>query len=112
MARLRYRLEGEGPPVVLLNGIFQRLESWDPVLPHLTGFTLLRYDMRGQGESEAPEGPYPPRAHAEDLLALLDEAKLSRPALVGLSNGGSVAVGAALRAPGRLCGVGLCCCPG
>ena len=61
MARLRYRLEGEGPPVVLLNGIFQRLESWDPVLPHLTGFTLLRYDMRGQGESEAPEGPSPPR---------------------------------------------------
>ena len=109
MARLRYRLEGEGPPVVLLNGIFQRLESWDPVLPHLTGFTLLRYDMRGQGESEAPEGPYPPRAHAEDLLALLDEAKLSRPALVGLSNGGIVAMEAALLAPERFSALVLCC---
>ena len=109
MARLRYRLEGEGHPVVLLNGIFQRLESWDPVLPHLTGFTLLRYDMRGQGESEAPEGPYPPRAHAEDLLALLDEAKLSRPALVGLSNGGIVAMEAALLAPERFSALVLCC---
>ncbi|MFX4937286.1 alpha/beta fold hydrolase, partial [Acinetobacter baumannii] len=70
MVRLRYEVVGEGPPVVLLNGIFQRLESWDPVLPYLEGYTLLRYDMRGQGGSEAPEGPYPPEVHAEDLLGL------------------------------------------
>lgn len=109
MAKLRYRLEGEGPPVVLLNGIFQRLESWDPVLPHLKGFTLLRYDMRGQGESEAPEGIYTPRVHAEDLLALLNRLGWEKAALVGLSNGGVVAMEVALLAPERFAALVLCC---
>ncbi|GGN02772.1 3-oxoadipate enol-lactonase [Thermus composti] len=109
MARLRYQLEGEGPPVVLLNGIFQRLESWDPVVPHLKGFSLLRYDMRGQGESEAPQGVYTPRVHAEDLLGLLDQLGWERAALVGLSNGGVVAMELALLAPERFTALVLCC---
>lgn len=109
MVRLRYKVEGEGPRVVLLNGLFQRLESWDPVLPYFSGHTLLRYDMRGQGESEAPEGVYTPALHAEDLLALLDRLGWEGAALVGLSNGGVVALEAALRAPGRFSALVLCC---
>jgi 3-oxoadipate enol-lactonase len=109
MARLRYRVEGEGPKVVLLNGLFQRLESWDPVVPLLRGYTLLRYDMRGQGESEAPEGPYTPKAHAQDLLALLQELGWEEASLVGLSNGGIVALQAALMAPTRFRGLVLAC---
>lgn len=109
MVRLRYEVVGEGPKVVLLNGIFQRLESWDPVLPHLKGFALLRYDMRGQGESEAPEGPYTPRLHAEDLLGLLDRLGWEEAALVGLSNGGIVAMALALLAPERVRGLALAC---
>lgn len=109
MARLRYRVEGEGPKVVLLNGLFQRLESWDPVVPLLGGYTLLRYDMRGQGESEAPEGPYTPKAHAQDLLALLQELGWEEASLVGLSNGGIVALQAALMAPTRFRSLVLAC---
>ncbi|TBH21531.1 alpha/beta fold hydrolase [Thermus thermamylovorans] len=109
MARLRFRVEGEGPKVVLLNGIFQRLESWDPVVPLLGDYTLLRYDMRGQGESEAPEGPYTPEAHAQDLLSLLGELGWEEAALVGLSNGGIVGLQAALMAPKRFRGLVLCC---
>lgn len=109
MARLRYRIEGRGPRVVLLNGIFQRLESWDPVVPHLEGYTLLRYDMRGQGESEAPEGFYTPEVHAQDLLGLLEELGWEDAALVGLSNGGIVALKAALLAPHRFRGLVLAC---
>jgi 3-oxoadipate enol-lactonase len=109
MVRLRYKVEGEGPQAVLLNGLFQRLESWDPVLPHLPGYTLLRYDMRGQEESEAPEGVYTPALHAEDLLALLDRLGWEGAALVGLSNGGVVALEAALRAPERFSALVLCC---
>lgn len=109
MAKLRYRVEGEGPRVVLLNGIFQRLESWDPVVPHLEGYTLLRYDMRGQGESEAPQGLYTPEVHAQDLLGLLEELGLKEATLVGLSNGGIVALMAALLAPDRFRGLVLAC---
>ncbi|WP_135255697.1 alpha/beta fold hydrolase [Thermus caldilimi] len=109
MAKLRYRVEGEGPKVVLLNGLFQRLESWDPVVPLLGGYTLLRYDMRGQGESQAPQGPYTPKAHAQDLLALLQELGWEEASLVGLSNGGIVALQAALMAPTRFRSLVLCC---
>jgi 3-oxoadipate enol-lactonase len=109
MVRLRYEVVGDGPKVVLLNGLFQRLESWDPVLPHLEGFALLRYDMRGQGESEAPEGLYTPEVHAEDLLGLLDRLGWEEAALVGLSNGGIVAMALALLAPERVRGLALCC---
>lgn len=109
MARLRFRVEGEGPKVVLLNGIFQRLESWDAVVPLLKGYTLLRYDMRGQGESETPEGPYTPEVHAQDLLTLLGELGWEETTLVGLSNGGIVAVQAALLAPKRFRSLVLCC---
>jgi len=109
MARLRYEVVGEGPRVVLLNGLFQRLESWDLVLPHLQGFAILRYDMRGQGESEAPEGPYTPRVHAQDLLGLLDRLGWKEAVLVGLSNGGIVALTLALMAPERVQGLVLAC---
>ncbi|WP_018111600.1 alpha/beta fold hydrolase [Thermus igniterrae] len=109
MARLRYKVEGEGPRVVLLNGLFQRLESWDPVVPHLGGYTLLRYDMRGQGESEAPEGAYTPEVHAQDLLGLLEGLGWEEAALVGLSNGGVVALNLALLAPRRVRALALAC---
>jgi len=73
------------------------------------GDTLLRYDMRGQGESEAPEGPYTPKAHAQDLLALLQELGWEEASLVGLSNGGIVALQAALMAPTRFRSLVLAC---
>lgn len=109
MARLRYRVEGKGPRVVLLNGLFQRLESWDPLVPHLQGYTLLRYDMRGQGESEAPEGVYTPEVHAQDLLELLEGLGWGEASLVGLSNGGVVALSLALLAPKRVRALVLAC---
>ena len=65
--------------------------------------------MRGQGESEAPEGPYTPKAHAQDLLALLQELGWEEASLVGLSNGGIVALQAALMAPTRFRSLVLAC---
>ncbi|RIH87386.1 alpha/beta fold hydrolase [Calidithermus roseus] len=103
--KLYYQLEGSGPVLVLANGIFQRVEAWDPLMPHLRGrspserdeacapggFTVLRYDMRGQGRSAVPEGAYTPELHAQDLEALLEALGLERYHLLGLSNGGVVA---------------------
>lgn len=109
MAELRYTLEGKGPPVVLLNGLFQRLEAWDGLLPHLSGFTVLRYDMRGQGLSPMGKGPLTPERHALDLKALLEHLQLGKVHLVGLSNGGVVAQVFALRYPERVGSLVLLC---
>jgi 3-oxoadipate enol-lactonase len=105
----RYRLEGAGPPVVLLNGLFQRLEAWEGLLPHLQGFQVLRYDMRGQGPSPVGEEALTPGRHARDLEALLDRLGLDRVHLVGLSNGGVVAQVFALERPERVRSLVLLC---
>lgn len=101
---LFYRLDGPeaAPWLVLLNGIFQRTEAWEPLMPYLQGFRVLRYDMRGQGQSATPPGPYPPELHASDLAALLEALKITRYHLLGLSNGGVVAQVYAAQQPAGL----------
>ncbi len=93
---LYYQIDGataraHHPVLVLANGIFQRTEAWEPLMPYLQGFKVLRYDMRGQGKSAVPEGAYTPELHADDLQALLQTLGVDSYHLLGLSNGGIVA---------------------
>jgi len=83
--------------VVLVHGFGLDRSLWDPQWEALaTRYRAIRYDLRGYGESTLPDGPY---THVGDLGALLG-ALDARPAhLVGLSMGGSVALGLALEAP-------------
>jgi len=96
--RLHVELSGNGAqgaaPVLLLNGITMSTDSWNLLARLLQeDRQVVRYDMRGQGVSEAPAGPYLRERHARDLLGLL--ADLSARGLtplhaVALSNGGYV----------------------
>jgi len=89
--------------VVLINGLTMDTGAWEAVSERLAArFEVLRYDCRGQGQSDKPPGPYPPEQHADDLCALLTTLKLGRVHLAGLSNGGLIA---ALTA-GKLSGSG------
>lgn len=79
-------------PVVLVNGLTMTVAAWDGLERLLAeDRSVARYDMRGQGESDAPAGPYPPSRHAADLLQVLRHLRLGRVHLVALSNGGLVA---------------------
>lgn len=74
----RYVLEGAGTPLVLLRGVGSRLKAWDGVAAQLRDrFQLLRYDLRGHGESEKVPGPYEIEDFAEDLRALTDALRLA-----------------------------------
>lgn len=82
-----------GAPVLLLNGITMTTEAWKPLARLLPGRDVVRYDMRGQGASGAPAGPYLRERHAHDLLLLLEDLAgrgLSPLHVVALSNGGYV----------------------
>lgn len=87
---LQYQWQGEGPVLVLANGLFQRLEAWEPLVALLGGFRVLRYDMRGQGRSQVTPAPYLPQLHVDDLLGLLKALGVEQYHLLGLSNGGVV----------------------
>jgi len=96
-ARLRWRLEGNGPALVLLHGWALDLESWDALVPHLVSrFTVLRFDRRGFGLSEGQPDIH---RNVEDLGALLDAAGIADAAVLGMSQGARFAIHFALRCP-------------
>ena len=102
---LYYELDGPdtAPAVVLNNGILMTTGSWAMQVPALScRHRVVRYDMRGQGRSDHPDGPYSMAQHADDLAALLDHLGLDRVHVAGISYGGEVAQAFALAHPARL----------
>jgi 3-oxoadipate enol-lactonase len=99
-AELNYELAGDGPAVVLVHEGVCDLRMWDELAESLaTEFTVLRYDLRGYGDSTLPPGPF---SQSRDLLGLLDHVGIDRAPLVGVSYGGRVALETAFVAPDRV----------
>lgn len=99
---VRYRVAGEGPPVVLLHGIGLDAAgvSWRHALPALAEtHTVYALDFPGHGESDKPSRRYTTAFFRATLDAFLDALGLRGAALVGVSMGGCVALGHALDNP-------------
>src|SRR5690606_8008920 len=108
---LCYRLSGPAgaPELVLANSLGTDARIWDGVIERLSGsYRILSYDKRGHGLSDSPAGDYSLDDHLDDLLGLLDHVGMERPALAGVSVGGLIAQGSALRHPNRLAALILC----
>lgn len=89
-----------GPPLVLLNPAGSDLRVWDALAAQLEAqWHVIRYDLRGQGLSDAPEKEYRLSDHVSDLAGLLVALGLDRVSLVGCSLGGLVAQGFAVEHP-------------
>lgn len=94
----RYLLEGQGPDVVLIHGVGARLENWDGVAERLRPhFRVLRYDLRGHGQSSRVPGPYSLPLLADDLRALLANLGIQKAHIAGHSLGAMIAQMFALR---------------
>ena len=109
-AKLRYARDGEsGPGVVLIHELGGSLDSWDGVVSALDkDFRILRYDMRGAGQSETPAKGFTLDDWIEDLHGLLAATKLPQPYhLVGGAVGALIATGYALKYPRELASVTL-----
>ncbi|NJP04261.1 MAG: alpha/beta fold hydrolase [Chloroflexaceae bacterium] len=109
--QLYYEWHGpeNGFPLVFINGLTSDRASWFFQLPDFKrDFRVLIYDCRGQGDSDKPDGPYPPGLHADDLQALLDALGVPQTHLFGISNGGVIAMQLAARQPQRVSRLVLC----
>jgi pimeloyl-ACP methyl ester carboxylesterase len=99
---LYHRVDGEGEPLLLLNGVFMSVASWEPVARSFKKrFRLVRCDFRGQLMMPVTP-PDDLEGHAADAVALLDHLEIESAHIVGTSLGGVVGAIAAARHPNRV----------
>jgi len=109
--QINYELTGqENAPVVMLShSLASSMLMWNPQLASLEAhFQVLRYDMRGHGNSDAPDGAYTLELLADDAVAVLDALGIDTVHFVGLSIGGMIGQGLALNHGDRLKSLALC----
>lgn len=108
--RIAWERRGEGPSLLLIHGLGYARWGWEPVAGPLSeDFSLLLFDNRGIGESDAPPAPYSVAELAGDALGVLDAAGVERAHVLGTSLGGMVAQELAAGWPERVDRLVLCC---
>jgi pimeloyl-ACP methyl ester carboxylesterase len=106
--KLHFSEAGAGAPVVLLHGFPLHSEIWRAQRAGLADrWRVITPDLRGHGNSPAPEGAYSMEAMARDVLALVDALGIRKAVLMGHSMGGYVTLAAAKIAPERFLALGL-----
>jgi pimeloyl-ACP methyl ester carboxylesterase len=101
--RVCFRLEGEGPVVVLIHGITGRSEQWEPAMDHLAAeHTVLAPDLLGHGESAKPRGDYSLGAYASAVRDIMVALGHDSATIVGHSLGGGIAMQFAYQFPERI----------
>jgi 3-oxoadipate enol-lactonase len=107
-----YKVDGRsGEWVTFVTGIANDYTMWNGQVPALAkDFRVLRYDLRGQGGSEATKGDYSIALLLQDLIDLLDSLKIKKTHLVGLGLGGCIVQAAAIEHPQRVAKLLPCCC--
>lgn len=108
-AEILYHRHGEGPPVVLVQGVGVVGEGWRPQVEELApAFSLITFDNRGMGGSSRGRA-LSVEAMAEDVLAIMDAEGVETAHVAGHSMGGLIAQQVALAAPGRVRSLALLC---
>jgi 3-oxoadipate enol-lactonase len=108
---MHYELVGpESAPVVTLShSLATDFSMWDPQVAVLkSGYRVLRYDTRGHGGTDAPEGPYTLEQLAQDVKALLQTLGIPKTHYMGISMGGMIGQVLALKYPSMLRSLVLC----
>ena len=113
--QIAMRVQGEGDPLLLINGMTRPLQSWGPFIRKLSGRTVVSFDAPGVGASRTPVLPLSIPGLAALAVAVLDAAGLDDADVLGFSHGGAVAQQLAGDHPARVrrlvlaatsCGVG------
>ncbi|MDH5680254.1 MAG: alpha/beta hydrolase [Spirochaetota bacterium] len=99
--RINYEIAGTGPPLVLIHGFSLDLRMWDLQFETFSRtHRVLRYDVRGYGQSPAPEDNN--YYQTDDLKGLMDYLDVPNAHVLGLSMGGGIALNFTLDYPDRV----------
>lgn len=106
--RVRVSVSGEGPPLLLINGIGANIEMWQPLIGAMPDRQLIAFDMPGTGSSSTMVVPRPMYLVARLTAALVRKLGYDRVDVLGLSWGGAVAQYLAAGFPGTVRRLVLC----
>ena len=104
---IHYRVEGNGPPLILQHGFSDSIEIWyqpGTVAALKPKYRLVLIDARGHGQSDKPHDPpsYAPEKFASDIVAVLDDLGIKTAAYWGYSRGGWIGFALARHALERI----------
>jgi pimeloyl-ACP methyl ester carboxylesterase len=98
--RVAFRRAGAGPTLVLIHGITNSSQSWEPAMRLLArDFDVIAPDLPGHGESDRQRGDHSLGGHACVMRDLLHVLGVARATVVGHSLGGGVAMQFAYQFP-------------
>lgn len=97
--RLNAEISGpaDGPALVLIHALGTDLSIWAPLVAALPRHRILRFDLRGHGRSDVPPAPYAMGALIRDTERLIEHFALKDAVVLGLSIGGLIAQGLAVK---------------
>ncbi len=91
------------PALMLSHHLGGSLAFWDAQVQAFSStFRIIRYDTRGQGASDAPDGPYSVEMLGKDALTIMDELQLARVHFAGLSQGAMAGMWLAANNPDKI----------
>ena len=108
--RLAFEVRGDGPPVLMIQGVGVHGGGWGPQVDGLSDrYRCLTFDNRGMGRSQPLAGPLTVDRMADDARALMDAQGRDSAHVVGHSLGGLVALNLALADRSRVRSLSLLC---
>ena len=106
--KLHFEKLGSGIPIILLHAYALDHHIWLPVAERMRSQAeVILPDLRGHGESPAPQGTYTMQSMAEDILLLMNNLSIDKAIIAGHSMGGYVSLAFAGKYPDRLLGFAL-----
>lgn len=103
-----FQMTGSGHPIVFVHGHALDSRLWETQMEGLSKlYTVIRYDLRGHGRSDAPATGYSLADYAQELFGVVEGLSLTKPSIVGHSMGGTIALEYALEHPTRCSSISL-----
>ena len=101
--------DSKNQPIVFIHGFPYDCTMWENQINVLKDdYYCVAYDVRGLGESGIGDGQYTMESFVDDLSAVINELKLNKPVICGLSMGGYIALRSVERNQDKFAGVIFC----
>jgi len=100
--KIYYKIYGEGEPLLIIWGMGGEIGSFLNKLKETKKYKLITFDNRGTGRTDKPNEDYTIELMAEDANGLLNELKIQRVNVLGISMGSRIAITLASKYPDRV----------